>query len=216
MFIKPIIDTIINEAEKDPIDPFIIKANDKTMGKKFGSNEVEIKLKKAFCDYCDKVFFDSKGLNIHIGRVHKESKVPNNPPVSKKKRQWEECDKSDTMCHDCGQEFTAKEALRWHIGKCQKRIKTFHDTRKLTPANKKSMSKTELLIGSQITSNEVKESEVQPNKSDESDKKVSELCAKCNLIVEAQNNETLLTNMNNHNSLCKVILEKKQPENNKF
>ena len=52
-----------------------------------------------------------------------------NPPVSKKKRQWEEFDKSDTMCEDCGQEFTTREALGLHIGKCQKRIKTFHNTR---------------------------------------------------------------------------------------
>ena len=159
MFIKPIIDTIISDPDKDPISSFTSNGHNKTIGKKIDNNEPEMRPKKAYCDYCDKMFYNTKGLKIHMGKVHKEEKVPNDPPISNKKRQWEECDKSETMCDDCGQEFTAKEALRWHIEKCQKRMKMFHDTRKLTPANKKAMSKTELLVGSQIPTNKPKLSE---------------------------------------------------------
>ena len=190
MFIKPIIDTIINDPDKDPINRFTINAHNKTMGKKKGNQETEIRPKKAVCDYCEKKFFDSKGLSIHIGRVHKENKVLNDPPISKKKRQWEECDKSETMCDDCGQEFTVKEALRWHIEKCQKRLKMFHDTRKLTPANKKAMSKAEILVGSQIHLNQPNNVNDQPtildnvvNKQPEQIK--SHACDKC--VFKASN-----------------------------
>ena len=106
-----------------------------------------------------------------------------------------ECDKSDTICDDCGEEFTLKEALQVHIGKCQKRMKTSHDTIILTPTNK---TKDQTIIKEAF------------------DQKVSKPCARCNLIVEGLNGETLLANMNMHNSLCQGMLEKKQLGKNKF
>ena len=184
MFIKPIIDTIINDPDKDPTNSFTTNGHNKTMGKKIGNTEPEVRPKKANCDFCDKMFYDTKGLSIHIGRIHKEEKVRNDPPISRKKRQWEECEKSDTMCEDCGQEFTVKEALRWHIEKCQKKMKMFHDTRKLTPANKKAMSKTNLLVGSQFPTEKSKTSEDIPSNVDGRANKHSEeiklhKCDKC-------------------------------------
>ena len=44
MFLKPIIDLIINEPENDPIGPYTVNANDKTVGQPIDSREPDIRL----------------------------------------------------------------------------------------------------------------------------------------------------------------------------
>ena len=160
---------------------------------------------KAYCEYCDKMFYNNKGLKIHIGRMHNENAIPNNPTIEINKRKWELCDPDDNMCQDCGTPFTVKEGLRWHIGKCQKRRKTFHESRNLTPANKQGMRKTEI-INDHIKSPELNVLQHQSTTDSKLAETVSQKCSECNQTVEAVDIKTLLSSMNKHNTMCTVIL----------
>ena len=120
MFLKPIIDSLINEPSGDPLECYIVKPQNRKVGKDDNNMKKENKDNKAYCEYCDKMFYNNKGLKIHKGRMHNENANPNNPTIEINKRKWELC---DNMCQDCGTPFTVKEGLRWHIGKCQKRRK---------------------------------------------------------------------------------------------
>ena len=57
--------------------------------------------------------------------MHSANSIPVDPPILKGKRRWESCDKSETMCDDCGQELTVNEGRRWHIENVQKGLKCF-------------------------------------------------------------------------------------------
>ena len=45
---------------------------------KHGDNDI-----KAYCDYCDMMFFNNKGLKIHIGKMHTANAAPLDPPSGK-------------------------------------------------------------------------------------------------------------------------------------
>ena len=141
MFLKPIIDSIINEPSVDPLDRYTVKPPNKKVGKDRCDVKHEENENKAQCEYCDKLFVNVKGLRIHIGKMHTANTAQNNPPVENTKRKSES---SDSMCDVCGQTVTVEEDLRWHIGRCHKKIKTVHFSESETPANNQQFNKTEL------------------------------------------------------------------------
>ena len=63
--------------------------------------------------------------------------------TEKRKRSDMEESESIFSCPPCGFECKTKIALSYHHGMCAKRRKEFHDSRRLTPANKKAMRKAE-------------------------------------------------------------------------
>ena len=109
------------------------------------------------------------------------------------------------MCEDCGQEFTVKEGLRWHVEKCQKRRKICHDSRRLTPASKTNMSKVEPPLKTVIKTKDICPPNFVFEKSTniEQTNIVSEHCPKCDQKIEAIDIDTLLAHMIKHNSKCK-------------
>ena len=135
--------------------------------------------------------------------MHLATVLPVNPPTPKGKRQWDSCDKSETKCDDCGQEFTVKEGLRWHIGKCAKITKMFHDSRRFTPANKKAVKRV-----NDNDSTKVDLTDSPPSSKSEKIDMVSKPCPECDLIITANDVQTLINNMKKHNTVCKVRIKK--------
>ena len=133
MFLKPMMDSVLNSPEIDPIDSFTTKPQDKTVGKENVTVKQEPKEENVKCEHCYRIFMNNIGLSIHIGKMHKE----------KRKRSDMEESESIFSCPPCGFECKTKIALSYHHGSCAKRQKELHDSRRLTPANKKTMRKTE-------------------------------------------------------------------------
>ena len=69
-YIKPMIDSVISDADVDPLKPFSAKPQEKTVGKESVTVKQEIKDTSVQCDKCDKVFGHIKGVRIHKGKVH--------------------------------------------------------------------------------------------------------------------------------------------------
>ena len=144
MFIKPIIDSIIEEPSKNPLDPFTIITKEKTEEQEFATVKSKDKVNGVNCESCDKTFDDEKGLRIHTGRMHKENLESVKPSLKKNKRPLEQCEDDETRSDDCGQKFTVKERLRWHVENCQKRKKFSHDFKTFTPTSNKDMAPNEI------------------------------------------------------------------------
>ena len=109
------------------------KPQDKTVGKDSVTLKQEHVDETEKCDQCDKTFVNNHGLRIHIGKTH----------TAKRKRSVVEVCDNKFNCTPCGFECDTKIALSYHNGSCTKRQKEFHDSRRLTPANKKAMRKVE-------------------------------------------------------------------------
>ena len=133
MFIKPMIDSVLNDPEKDIIELFSSKPQDKTVGKENVTIKTDPIEETEKCNQCDKTFMNNKGLKIHIGKTH----------TTKRKRCFLELVDNKFTCPPCGFECDSKISLSHHNDNCTKRQKEFHNSRRLTPANKKAMRKVE-------------------------------------------------------------------------
>ena len=193
MFIKPMIDQIINDPGKDPMMQYTTKHHDKTIGKaKVTVKEDDDKI-EAKCRNCDKVCLNDKGLRIHMGKLH----------TAKRKREEEKCSESDE-CETCGYTCDTVIALEWHKKKCARGREEFHASRKLTPANKKDMRKASI-------SPENTKSVPLSNKMDEDNKNKCDDCE-----FENSNEYVLMQHKRDHHKNTSVSVTpppKKQKEN---
>ena len=64
MFIQPMIDSALTKPEKNHLESFKIKPQDKTTGEEHVSVKQEPKEDLVKCDQCDKIFARNKGLRI--------------------------------------------------------------------------------------------------------------------------------------------------------
>ena len=133
MFIKPMIDSVLNNPERDIMELYPSKPQDKTVGKDSVTLKQDPVNETEKCDQCDRTFVNNKGLKIHIGKTH----------TAKRKRSVVEVFDNKFTCTPCGYECDTKIALSYHTGSCTKGQKEFHNSRRLTPANKKAMRKVE-------------------------------------------------------------------------
>ena len=76
-FIKPMIDSVLSDADANPLKSFSGKPQDKTVGKENVTVKQDTKDNVVQCDKCDKVFVNQKGLRIHKGKVHTVKLDPN-------------------------------------------------------------------------------------------------------------------------------------------
>ena len=194
MFVKPFVDSLMNDPDKSLMDLFKVTPHNKTIGKESMSVKVPLEFK---CDLCVKNFPTNHGLSIHTGRVHKEeneNKTPNikrkrseevnTEEIAKKKINLKRIPEGISQCENCGGEFTYVRSYNWHMKNCNRRRKEFQESRVLTPGNKEEMKRIY---------NEV----------------ICKTCPECDKIIEAKDFRSLLEIMQSHNSICNIKIETK-------
>ena len=178
MFVKPFIDSLISDESEDPMNQYRVKSEENN------SDNKTIPIKEEKCNDCDKTFPTSRGLSIHVGRVHK-----NNDPTVKRKRKEDVSEVEKEVkriklkelvdgiieCDECGLKFRYMKSYEWHMKKCIAQI------------NKSCTSP------------------IKPTK-------VHKSCHNCDISVEAQDFTTLLESIQIHNSLCKEKRDNKLPQ----
>ena len=98
MFIQPMIDCALKNPDKNPLECFIVKLQDKTIGKEHVTVKQEPKEDRVKCDQCDKIFASNKGYRIHVGRMHT---VKLDSHVKRKRSDSEEFQNKETTCDAC-------------------------------------------------------------------------------------------------------------------
>ena len=117
MFLKLMMDYIIQKPGKDPMIQYTQNPQEKTMGRNNVTIKDEVEDGKVQCTECGKLCINVKGLIIHKGKVHAtEIKAPN----KRKRSESEDCDGNENMCVTC--EFKAKTISDpgWHEVRCHR------------------------------------------------------------------------------------------------
>ena len=89
------IDCALKNPDKNPLECFIVKLQDKTIGKEHVTVKQEPKEDRVKCDQCDKIFASNKGYRIHVGRMHT---VKLDSHVKRKRSDSEEFQNKETTC----------------------------------------------------------------------------------------------------------------------
>ena len=97
-FIQPMIDSALTNPEKNPLECFTVKPQDKTIGKEQVTVRQEPKEDSVKCDQCDKIFTNNKGYKIHVGRMHT---VKLDSYIKRKRIDSEESQNKEIKCDVC-------------------------------------------------------------------------------------------------------------------
>ena len=140
MFIQPMIDSALKNPEKNPLECFTVKIQDKTIGEENVTLKQESKEDRFKCDQCDKICAGKRCYKSHVGRMHT---VKLDSHIKRKRSDSEESQNNNVTCDTCNSHFANNYYLNVHKSSCKERQNRFHDSRQLTPANKKAMRKEE-------------------------------------------------------------------------
>ena len=125
---------MMDSALNNPLECFVSKTHDKTVGKENVTVKQEYQETKVKCDQCEKICLNMKGYRIHVGRVHT---VKLDSYIKRKRSESRESCKDDTICDACDLHCESNNSLKIHKSVCTKTQMNFHKSRQFTPANKK-------------------------------------------------------------------------------
>ena len=132
-FIKPFIDALISEPDKDPLNLYRMTNQDKPVLKENMSVKFDNKLNEK-CNKCGQMCKGEHGLNIHISKMHTVKKV-----IVGGKRKFDnekniiDVHEYEEMCDVCGKQLASKEEFECHIKKCIAQRDAIHESRVKIP-----------------------------------------------------------------------------------